>query len=65
MVWAVSHDTADAKYSQLLGEAARRKFTAVMQLGSDEGTGTDDGYEYVADYKQQCQWTGCNDSESP
>lgn len=63
MVWAVSHDTQDAKYSQLLGKVAKRKFSAVTQRSVEDGTGTGDGYEHTIDYKQQCRWTGCNESE--
>ncbi|KAK4112964.1 glycoside hydrolase family 45 protein, partial [Canariomyces notabilis] len=62
MVWTVSHDTEDAKYSQLLGNVAKRKFNAVVRRNVGDGTGEDDGYEYTAEYKQQCRWTGCNEN---
>jgi hypothetical protein len=65
MVWAVSHDTENAKYSQLLGGLAKRKFHAIVRRSVGDGTGADDGYEYTAEYKQQCRWTGCNEGEPP
>lgn len=52
MVWAVSHDTEDATYLQLLGSVAKRKFNAVVRRSVGDGTGGDDGYEYTAEYKQ-------------
>ncbi|KKY30836.1 hypothetical protein UCDDA912_g09217 [Diaporthe ampelina] len=50
MVWAVSHDTKDSKYSSALGKALGR----VPALPS-EGDGT----EEVTTKHLQCKWTGC------
>jgi hypothetical protein len=65
IVWAISHDTKDAKYSRLLGSLAKRKFNAIVRRSVGDGTGTDDGYEYTAEYKQQCRWTSCNEGKLP
>ena len=51
MVWAVSHDTKDAKYSKALAKAAGKKFQA-LEMNSD-GT-----VEVKTDHLQ-CKWTGC------
>jgi chitinase len=50
MVWAVSHDTKDSKYSSALGKALGR----VPALPS-----TGDGTEEVTTNHLQCKWTGC------
>jgi GH18 family chitinase len=51
MVWAVSHDTKDAKYSKALAVAANKKFQA-LQMNSD-------GTETIKEEHPQCKWTGC------
>lgn len=54
MVWAVSHDTKEAKYNKVIGRVAKRKFGGQFV---EDG----DGYETVTSYKPQCRWTGCNE----
>ena len=51
MVWAVSHDTKDAKYSIALAKAAGKKFQALELNG--------DGTVEVKTDHPQCKWTGC------
>ncbi|KAK7737549.1 hypothetical protein SLS63_002678 [Diaporthe eres] len=53
MVWAVSHDTKDSKYSSALGKALGK----VPALPS-----TGDGTEEVTTNHLQCKWTGCGQS---
>ncbi|KAG9251358.1 putative class V chitinase [Emericellopsis atlantica] len=58
MVWAISHDTDDAKYSIALAKAApRKKFPWVDLLLAD----SESGYTYDEHYKEQCRWTGCDE----
>jgi len=57
MVWAVSHDTTDGKFSLALQKAAGRK---VISLGQTSGDGT----TTVVTSHAQCKWTNCNESKS-
>ncbi|KAM7224443.1 family 18 glycosyl hydrolase [Rhypophila decipiens] len=62
MVWAVSHDTRDAKYSWALASVAQTKYKSLQMkmVGDSDGT-TGDGYEYKVNYKAHCKWTGCRE----
>lgn len=53
MVWAISHDTKDAKYTKALAQVANRKITS---LPSVEGPTYD-----VKVPHPQCKWTNCQD----
>ncbi|KAI4599740.1 hypothetical protein KJ359_001476 [Pestalotiopsis sp. 9143b] len=62
MVWAVSHDTQDATFSQALGEMTGRVFeppTTILNVGGVDDT------ESVSDTSliQQCKWTSCGGSK--
>ncbi|KAM7206680.1 hypothetical protein V8F33_000323 [Rhypophila sp. PSN 637] len=62
MVWAVSHDTRDAKYSWALASVAQTKYRSLqMKMVGDSNDTTGDGYQYKVNYKAQCRWTGCNE----
>ncbi|KAK8109605.1 hypothetical protein PG999_007742, partial [Apiospora kogelbergensis] len=52
MVWAVSHDTADATFNMALAKAANKKFQKLE--ATSDGTQTD------VTYHKQCKWTNCN-----
>lgn len=56
MVWAVSYDTKDAKYTAALAEAANRKFVAALPA-------TDDSVSTTRDKHAQCKWTNCGERE--
>ncbi|TPX10951.1 uncharacterized protein E0L32_008157 [Thyridium curvatum] len=56
MVWAISHDTQDAKYSLALSRAAPRLFNALADTGSN------DGYVTEVTEHPQCRWTNCNEN---
>lgn len=57
MVWAISHDTKDAKYNKALAKVANRKILALpVRYGSD------DPYEFVDFPNEQCKWTNCNEN---
>jgi len=54
MVWGISHDTKEAKYSIALGQAAPRLFNS--QAATDNsGIVTE-----VTEHKQ-CKWTSCSE----
>ncbi|KAI4621511.1 hypothetical protein J4E80_003881 [Alternaria sp. BMP 0032] len=57
MVWAISHDTKDAKYHKALAKAANRKISA--QPVTD---GSDDAYEDLEVPRDQCKWSNCGES---
>ncbi|OBT95158.1 hypothetical protein VE01_07296 [Pseudogymnoascus verrucosus] len=59
MVWAISHDTQDMKYSNALSGVAPRLFNSKLYRGS-VGNG-DNGYVTDETDYQQCRWTGCNE----
>ncbi|SCO82657.1 related to chitinase [Fusarium oxysporum] len=52
MVWAVSHDTKDAKYTAALAKAANRKFVAALPA-------TDGSSTTIKTKHAQCKWTNC------
>ncbi|KAL2687924.1 hypothetical protein Neosp_005494 [[Neocosmospora] mangrovei] len=54
MVWAISHDTKDAKYSQALAKAVGRKLS--KRSFEDEEV-----YEIKEFPNEQCRWTNCNE----
>lgn len=56
MVWAVSHDTKDAKYTAALAKAANRKFVAALPA-------TDGSSTTIKTKHAQCNWTNCAESE--
>lgn len=59
MVWAISHDTKDAKYSKALAEVAQRaRFPYVTMVKEKK----DDGWTYDEKYTQQCRWTNCDEN---
>jgi chitinase len=58
MVWAISHDTEDAKYHKALAKAANRKITSLPMTD-----GSDDAYKDLEVDAPQCKWTNCGDSE--
>jgi len=57
MVWAISHDTKDAKYHKALAKAANRKISA--QPVTD---GSDNAYEDLEVPRDQCKWSNCGES---
>lgn len=54
MVWAISHDTQDAKYNRAIAKAANRQ---MLQLPSTDGS--DEAYQYKDIQNEQCKWTNC------
>ncbi|RGP75966.1 class v [Fusarium sporotrichioides] len=52
MVWAVSYDTKDAKYTSALAKAANRKFVAALLA-------TDSSLTTIKTKHAQCKWTNC------
>ncbi|KAK7959256.1 uncharacterized protein PG986_004110 [Apiospora aurea] len=62
MVWAISHDTRDGKYSKSLAEVAPRLHNPRKRDtdNQDDDSG-DDGFEIQDHYKLQCRWTNCNE----
>lgn len=66
MVWAVSHDTKDGKYSMALGSVSNRTSTKVSNLFQRKSTassGDDDDDLYVTKEEDhlQCTWTKCGE----
>ncbi|KAF2434209.1 glycoside hydrolase, partial [Tothia fuscella] len=55
MIWAVSHDTQDAKYSIALAKAANRNNIVLPSLG-------DKVYTEQKVERLQCKWTNCGDN---
>ncbi|KAJ3462340.1 hypothetical protein MRS44_007126 [Fusarium solani] len=55
MVWAISHDTKDAKYSQALAKAVGRKL-------SKRSFENEEIYEIKEFPNEQCRWTNCKES---
>lgn len=56
MVWAVSHDTKDAKYTAALAKAANRKFVAALPA-------TDTSLSTTTEKHAQCKWSNCGERE--
>ncbi|OBT82397.1 hypothetical protein VE02_09581 [Pseudogymnoascus sp. 03VT05] len=72
MVWAVSHDTAAAKYTKALAKAARRDFVAINNIDAtlpggvflevpSSGVSAPTGYQLYKQH-QQCKWMGCHEN---
>jgi GH18 family chitinase len=59
MVWAVSHDTKDAKYSKALAEVAQRTHFPYVEMAKNN---KDDGWTFDEKYTQQCRWTNCDEN---
>ncbi|RFU82010.1 chitin-binding, type 1 [Trichoderma arundinaceum] len=57
MVWAVSHDTENATYSNALGKLAQRSTTSLINIGIDNGVPQ---YERVQNHPQ-CKWSNCGE----
>ncbi|KAJ6437875.1 hypothetical protein O9K51_09703 [Purpureocillium lavendulum] len=57
MIWALSHDTEDAKYSRAIGRVAPRKYHPFTADSAE-----DSGYKYNETYISQCRWTNCNEN---
>jgi GH18 family chitinase len=56
MVWAISHDTKDAKYHKALAKAANRKIALPATDGSD------DAFTNTESAVDTCKWTNCGES---
>lgn len=56
MVWAISHDTKDAKYNKALAKVANRKISSLPATD-----GSDKPYTFVDTANPQCKWTNCNE----
>jgi hypothetical protein len=52
MVWAVSHDTADAELSKALGMLTNRQGQSLVTIGDSDN-------QQVRKYVDQCKWTNC------
>ncbi len=64
MVWAVSHDTKEAKYSLAVGEIVKRKNAALPvtpRVGLKDTKG--DGLITATVQQAQCKWTNCGEGE--
>lgn len=59
MVWAISHDTKDAKYNKALAKVANRKITTLPILDGSEP------YQFVKIPNAQCKWTNCGECKWP
>lgn len=55
MVWAISHDTEDAKYNMALSKAVNRKLATLPVQGSDSP------YEFIDIPNPQCKWMNCGE----
>ncbi|EXM21436.1 hypothetical protein V3481_015482 [Fusarium oxysporum f. sp. vasinfectum] len=55
MVWAISHDTRDAKYNKALAKVLGRKVTS-GSLNDDEKAA-----DFVKKPYEQCRWTNCKE----
>lgn len=56
MVWAISHDTKDARYNKALAGILGREWTS-GSLDDDEKTG-----KWMKKPYEQCRWTNCKES---
>ncbi|KAM5357976.1 hypothetical protein ACJZ2D_015719 [Fusarium nematophilum] len=56
MVWAISHDTQDARYNKALASILGREWTS-GSLDDDEKPG-----KWVKKPYEQCRWTNCKES---
>lgn len=61
MVWSISHDTADAKYSKALGRVANnREVSHSLEKRQDNAP----AYEFDDIQNPQCKWTNCGEGKS-
>jgi GH18 family chitinase len=64
MVWAISHDTQDGKYSKALGNVTSRTTKTIpglfLEISSDVEI-ADDPYETKIDSHLQCKWSNCGE----
>ncbi|RHZ63005.1 hypothetical protein CDV55_105498 [Aspergillus turcosus] len=64
MVWAISHDTPDGKYSKALGNVTSRTTKTIpgmfLQISADIDP-ADDPYETKIDSHLQCRWSNCGE----
>ncbi|KAM0313290.1 hypothetical protein ACHAPQ_012074 [Fusarium lateritium] len=58
MVWAVSQDVADGKYSRAIGKVADRKVRSIPAMFMEQG----DGLIETSKAHPQCKWTNCGES---
>ncbi|KAL2759070.1 glycoside hydrolase family 18 protein, partial [Sodiomyces alcalophilus JCM 7366] len=65
MVWAVSQDVSDGKYSRAIGKAAGRKFTSLPGGVFIEDPEDDDGLIRTVTKHPQCKWTNCGQTCPP
>jgi hypothetical protein len=63
MVWALSHDTKDAKYSKALGKVVERTHQTMpgIFLEIDSSITPDDPYTTKVNSHLQCKWSNCGD----
>ncbi|KAI2675771.1 CAZyme family GH18 [Penicillium roqueforti] len=64
MVWAISHDTKDGKYSMALGGMSNRtssKVSGLFKRKSVASDSDDDTYITKKDNHAQCNWTKCGE----
>ncbi|KAM0669606.1 hypothetical protein ACQRIU_000001 [Beauveria bassiana] len=59
MVWAISHDTHDAKYSMALAQLTNRKNSLLPHVRRNRDS--DDPYDEVINRHAQCKWTTCDE----
>jgi chitinase len=59
MVWSISHDTKDAKYSKALSRVAPRRFGGMFYDNSAAGS---TGYVTDETDHPQCRWTNCDEN---
>lgn len=57
MVWAISHDTQDAKYNKALAKVTNRK----ISIAQPQEDGSDKPYEFVDIPNAQCKWSNCQE----
>ncbi|KAG2000885.1 hypothetical protein GB937_010731, partial [Aspergillus fischeri] len=55
MVWAISHDTSDAKFTRALGQITGRQGKSLVTIGEND-------YKQVRKYIDQCKWTNCGET---
>lgn len=68
MVWAISHDTKDAKYSKALGAVTQRTiktmpgmFIELPSDGDEDAEDDEDLYETKVESHLQCKWSNCGE----
>jgi hypothetical protein len=58
MVWAVSHDTAEAKYSKALGRVSHRTHQSRPSMFFEE---SGDAWITTENHHPQCKWSNCGE----